>query len=151
MSASSQPAARPGLPPSVVAWALRIALSTAFLSAVADRFGLCGGPGANNVAWGAWQPFVDYTGTLLFFLPPALVYMAAIAATAAEVTLGIWLLTGWQSRLAALVSAWLLLSFGVSMVIALGWKAPMNYSVFTAMAAALALAALDQPRRRGAE
>jgi hypothetical protein len=64
------------------------------------------------------------------------------------VIFGVWLLTGWQSLRAA--SALLLLSFGVFMVIALGWKAPLNYSVFTAMAPALALAVLDRPNRKGA-
>lgn len=78
--------------PHLVAWLLRIALSTAFLSAVADRFGLMGGPGAENIAWGAWQPFVDYTATLLFFMPAGLVSASAIMATVAEVVLGLWLL-----------------------------------------------------------
>ncbi|MES2596857.1 MAG: DoxX family protein [Verrucomicrobiota bacterium] len=126
-----------------VSWALRLSLSSAFLFAVADRFGLCGPPGAANVAWGAWQPFVEYTGTLLFYLPQAAVQAAAWVATVAEIVLGVWLLTGWQTRLAAYGSMLLLLGFGVSMVLALGVKAPMNYSVFTAAAAAFALAALN--------
>lgn len=135
--------------PHLVAWLLRIALSTAFLSAVADRFGLMGGPGAENIAWGAWQPFVDYTATLLFFMPAGLVSASAIMATVAEVVLGLWLLTAWQTRWAAWASAALLLSFGLSMTVALGIKAPLNYSVFTAMAAAVALASLDRPAKSG--
>lgn len=130
--------------PNHIAWILRIALFTAFLSAVTDRFGFFGGSGAENVAWGAWQPFVDYTATLLFFLPAALVSVSAIIATAAEIVLGLWLLTAWQTRWAAWASAALLLSFAVSMTLALGIRAPLNYSVFTATAAALALAALDR-------
>lgn len=134
--------------PHLVAWLLRIALSTAFLSAVADRFGLLGGPGAENIAWGAWQPFVDYTATLLFFLPAGLVSASAIMATVAEVVLGLWLLTAWQTRWAAWASAALLLSFGLSMTVALGIKAPLNYSVFTAMAAAVALASIVRSEKR---
>lgn len=121
------------------AWSLRIALATAFLSAVADRFGVWGPPGGENVAWGAWTPFVDYTEVLLPFLPKGLVSLSAILATAAEVVLGLWLLTPWQSRLAAFASAALLLVFALSMVLALGVKAPLNYSVFTAAAAAFLL------------
>ena len=130
--------------------ALRVSLSAAFLSAVADRFGLWGGPGAPGVAWGGWEPFVDYTGTLLFFLPHSLVVTSAWSATIAEVVLGVWLLIGWRLRFAALGSAALLLSFAVTMVLALGIKAPLNYSVFTAMAAALGLAALHSPVERRA-
>lgn len=130
------------LSPRAVAWILRLALAAAFLSAVADRFGLWGPPGGPDVAWGAWQPFVDYTGVLLPALPKALIPTAAVAATGAEIVLGLWLLTGWKSRWAALGSAALLLSFGLAMVLSLGVKAPLNYSVFSAMAAALALATL---------
>ena len=127
---------------------LRITLATAFLSAVADRFGLCGPVGKANVSWGAWRPFVDYTGTLLFFLPQSLVQAAAVVATAAEVVLGFWLLTGWQTRIAAYASAALLLTFALSMVVGSGWKAPLNYSVFTAAAAAFALGVLNSPATR---
>lgn len=126
-------------------WALRLSLAAAFLSAVADRFGLCGPPGASNIAWGAWKPFVEYTGTLLPFLPPSLIEASAIAATAAEVVLGLWLIVGWRLRIAAFCSTLLLLLFGLSMAFTLGLKAPLNYSVFTAAAAALALAALHSP------
>ncbi|RBP46103.1 DoxX-like protein [Roseimicrobium gellanilyticum] len=126
----------------LVEWSLRVSLAAAFLSAVADRFGLTGPAGAPNVGWGSWQPFVDYTGTLLFFLPKGLVSVAAVLATAAEVILALWLLTGWQTRLAAYGSALLLLSFALAMTLALGVKAPLNYSVFTAAAAAFALGAM---------
>jgi putative oxidoreductase len=128
------------------AWSLRIALATAFLSAVADRFGLCGPPGAENVAWGAWAPFVDYTGVLLPFLPKGLISLSAILATAAEIVLGLWLLVPWKPRHAAFASAALLLGFALSMVLALGVKAPLNYSVFTAAAAAFLLGVITPAR-----
>lgn len=41
-------------------WFARIALAAAFLSAVADRFGLWGPPGATGVAWGDLKNFNDY-------------------------------------------------------------------------------------------
>lgn len=130
---------------SVAEWGLRLSLATAFLAAVADRFGLCGPVVPDgNVAWGAWQPFVDYTGLLLFYLPKSLVSASAIFATAAEVVLGIWLLTGWKTKLAAYASAGLLVSFALSMWLALGWKAPFNYSVYTAAAAAFALGVMRE-------
>lgn len=133
----------------VAEWALRLSLATAFLAEVADRFGLCGPVVPDgNVAWGAWQPFVDYTGVLLFYLPKSLVSASAIFATAAEVILGVWLLTGWKTKLAAYASAALLVSFALSMWLALGWKAPFNYSVYTAAAAALALGAINGIREK---
>ncbi len=123
----------------VADWGLRLSLAAAFLSAVADRFGLTGPPGGPNVAWGAWQPFVDYTAQLLFFLPTSLVPAAAAVATGAEVVLGLWLLVNWKVHLAALFSALLLLSFALTMTVSLGIKAPLNYSVFTCCAAAWGL------------
>jgi hypothetical protein len=76
-------------------WFLRVALATGFLSAVADRFGLWGPIGAPHVAWGAWQPFVDYVAKLNWFAPPALIPGLAWTSSAAEAVLAIGLLVGW--------------------------------------------------------
>ena len=121
-------------------WFLRVALATGFLSAVADRFGLWGPAGAANVAWGAWQPFVDYVAKLNWFAPPASTPILAWTATAAEVVLGIGLLIGWQLRWFALAAGLLLLSFAITMTLALGLKAPLDFSVFVAAAGAFLLA-----------
>ena len=43
---------------------VRYALAITFLSAVADRFGFWGAPGAENVAWGSWSNFLEYTALL---------------------------------------------------------------------------------------
>src|SRR6202012_337528 len=117
-------------------WSLRVALAAAFLSAVADRFGFWGPNGTHGVGWGDWSHFVAYTGKLLWFLPSALVNPAAWVATIAEAGLAIALLTGLAPRIVALASAVLLASFALAMAIALGVKAPLDYSVFTATAAA---------------
>jgi uncharacterized membrane protein YphA (DoxX/SURF4 family) len=122
-------------------WFLRVALAAGFLSAVADRFGLWGPAGAANVAWGAWQPFVDYVAKLNWFAPPASIPILAWAATVAEVVLGIGLLIGWQLRWFALAACLLLLSFAITMTLALGVKAPLDFSVFAAAGGAFLLAA----------
>ena len=120
---------------------LRVALAAGFLSAAADRFGLWGPAGAANVAWGAWQPFVDYVAKLNWFAPPASTPILAWAATVAEVVLGIGLLIGWQLRWFALAAGLLLLSFAITMTLALGVKAPLDFSVFAAAGGAFLLAA----------
>ena len=122
-------------------WFLRLALAAGFLSAVADRFGLWGPAGAANVAWGAWQPFIDYVSKLNWFAPPASTPILAWAATVAEVVLGIGLLIGWQLRWFALAAGLLLLSFAITMTLALGVKAPLDFSVFAAAGGAFLLAA----------
>jgi uncharacterized membrane protein YphA (DoxX/SURF4 family) len=127
----------------VAIWLLRIALAAAFLSAVADRFGLWGKHGAHGVAWGDWDHFLAYTGKLLWFLPKNLINPAAWTATVAEAVIGLGLLTGRLSQAFALAAAALLASFAVTMTIALGVKAPLDYSVFTATTAALLLAAVS--------
>lgn len=125
--------------------AVRFALAAGFLSAVADRFGLWGPPGTAGVAWGAWAPFVDYTGKLNYFVPAALVPWLALLATAAEVVLALALIAGILLRTTALASAALLLSFALTMSFSGGIKGPLDYSVFTATAAALLLFANSPP------
>lgn len=137
---------RPPLP-AIALWGLRITLATAFLSAVADRFGLWGPPGAAGVSWGNWANFLAYNAKVLSFLPRGLADIAGAVATAAEIGLGVWLLTGWKSRLAGFGSAALLLAFALAMTISFGIKAPLNYSVFTAAAAGLALGVFADGKR----
>jgi uncharacterized membrane protein YphA (DoxX/SURF4 family) len=120
--------------------ALRVALAAGFLSAVADRFGLWGPAGTPGVSWGGFGRFLEYTATLLPFLPAALVAAAGWASTVAETVLGVALLAGVRVRLAALASGVLLLTFAVAMTAALGPEAPLSYSVWTAAAGAFLLA-----------
>lgn len=119
---------------------LRLALGISFLSAVADRFGLWGVYGQPNVSWGNYARFVDYTAKLNWFLPAAMIAVLAIIATAAETLLGLLLVLGWKTRITALLSGILLIVFALSMTIALGVKAPLNFSVFSAAGGALLLA-----------
>jgi uncharacterized membrane protein YphA (DoxX/SURF4 family) len=101
---------------------------------VADRFGLWG-------AWGDFGRFVAYTSKLNWFAPSALVPVLAWAATGAETVLGLALILGVFTRLAAFLSGLLLLLFALAMTFALGVKAPLNFSVFSASAGAFLLAA----------
>lgn len=123
----------------VALWLLRVALAFAFLSAVADRFGLWGPFGAAGVSWGDFERFTAYTGRLLWFLPSSLVSPAAMLATAAEAIIAGGLLVGWRLHWWAFAAAALLLSFALGMTGALGVKAPTDYSVWTAAAAAFLL------------
>lgn len=119
---------------------LRLALGFSFLSAVADRFGWWGTFGQPNVAWGSFARFVLYTGTLNWFLPKAMIPALAMIATSAEALLGVGLIIGWHARAAALLSGFLLILFGVTMTAALGVKAPLDFSVFSAAGGAFLLA-----------
>jgi len=111
-----------------------------FLSAVADRFGLWGAYGDPNVAWGSYLRFVAYTAKLLWFLPPATVKALAVGATVAETLFGLLLVLGWKTRLTSLLSGILLTTFALSMTLALGVKASLDYSVFSAAGGALLMA-----------
>ena len=97
--------------------------------------------GAPNVAWGAWQPFIDYVAKLNWFAPPASIPILAWTSTVAEVILAVGLLVGWQLRWFALAAGLLLLSFAITMTLALGVKAPLDFSVFAAAGGAFLLAA----------
>jgi uncharacterized membrane protein YphA (DoxX/SURF4 family) len=114
----------------------RIALGAAFLSAVADRFGFLGKYGG----WGNFATFTTYTGQVNSFMPRVLIPSLAWAATIAETSCGILLILGLWLRWAALASAILLALFGTAMAISFGIKSPLDYSVFSASAAAALLA-----------
>ena len=123
---------------------LRIALGISFLSAVADRLGLWGGFGQPNVSWGSFARFVAYTATLNWFLPKAMIPALAIIATCAEVSLGLSLIVGWHTRVAAWGAGILLTTFAITMAAALGLKAPLDFSVFSAAGAAFLLASCSR-------
>ena len=120
-------------------WAIRyarIALGAAFLSGIADRFGLWG----KTIGYGDFAHFVQYTAQVNSFMPAFTIPFLAWAATVAELVLGIALISGVWLRWVALASALLLVLFGTAMAISFGLKSPLDYSVFSASAAALLLA-----------
>lgn len=119
---------------------LRVALATSFLSAVADRFGLWG---AEVSAWGNWNSFMEYTQLINPWFPKQIIGIVALAATSFEVLFALCLLIGFKTRLFGQLSGYLLLLFGLAMAFSSGIKGPLDYSVFTASAAAFALSALD--------
>ena len=121
---------------------LRVALAAGFLSAVADRFGLWGPAGTPEVGWGGFEPFLAYTGRLLWFLPAGLVPAAGWGATVLEVALAVGLLAGVRVRAFALASGLLLTVFAVAMTVSLGPEPPLSYSVWAAAAGAFLLSSL---------
>jgi uncharacterized membrane protein YphA (DoxX/SURF4 family) len=129
-------------------WALRLSLATAFLSAVGDRLGAWGPHGSPHASWGDWQHFRVYADRLNWYMPAAVQPAAAVLATAAEAIFGIALITGFRLREAAIGSGVLLTIFGISMTLALGVKAPLDYSVFTGAVAAFALAVWAADHKR---
>jgi len=122
----------------------RIALGAAFLSAVADRFGLWGKYGG----WGNFATFEKYTAQVNSFLPAFTIPFLAWTATGAELSLGIALIIGIRTRWVACGAAALLFLFGTAMAISFGIKSPLDYSVFSASAGALLLSLLQAERDR---
>jgi uncharacterized membrane protein YphA (DoxX/SURF4 family) len=117
----------------------RLALGAAFLSGIASRFGWWG-PGRG---YGTFANFMKYTAQVNSFMPARTIPFLAWAATAAELTLGLALLLplrGRAARITALGSAALLAVFGLAMAVSFGPKEPLDYSVFSASAAALLVA-----------
>ena len=114
----------------------RVALGTAFLSAVAGRFGIWD----RSVDWAHFERFINRTAQVNAFMPALTIPFLAWAATVAEITCGVALIVGFQLRWTALASAILLFLFATAMTISLGVKPPLDYSVFSASAGALLLA-----------
>ena len=120
----------------------RMAIGGAFLSGIADRFGLYRG---RNVGYGDFAGFLRYTAEVNSFMPAFTIPFLAWAATAAELLLGIGLILGVWPRWVAIASAILLAIFGVAMAVSFGIKSPLDHSVFSASAGAVLLA-LYAPR-----
>lgn len=130
----------------IVSLFARFALGASFLSAVADRFGLWGLYGAKNVSWGNFARFVEYTGAVTSLFPSSLAVSFAWVATVAEALFGILLIVGFKIRVVSVLSGLLLLSFAIGMATGLGIKTPLDYSVFSAAAAAFLLAFWEPDR-----
>lgn len=127
-------------------WAAAVLLGLDFAGVVADRLGALGPPGAVGVSWGGWRPFVDDTARLLPGAGEGLVTAAALAATTAEVALGVLLLSGWQRRWVGKATAGLLLVYLVSMAAALGPDAVATYALPLQVGGALLVS--SAPARR---
>lgn len=120
---------------------LRLAISIGFLSAVADRFGMWP---KDVSAWGNWDNFVQYTTTINPWIPSTFIGPLALIATTAEIVFAIGLLLGFKTEIFAKLSGVLLLIFALSMAFSIGIKAPFDYSVFIASAAAFALSTMKE-------
>jgi putative oxidoreductase len=123
---------------------VRITLGIGFLSGIADRFGIWRG---RNVGYGNFDGFISYTAKVNSFMPAFSIPFLAWAATVAELVLGVLLLSGLWLRWTGFASALLLILFGTAMAISFGAKSPLDYSVFSASAAAILLA-VNEPQPR---
>lgn len=115
---------------------LRLSIAFGFLSAVADRFGMWG---QEVSAWGNWQNFLEYTKLINPWFPDAVIPLIGVVATAAEIIFAILLIVGYKTELIAKLSGLLLLIFALSMTFSTGIKSALDYSVYSASAAAFAL------------
>src|ERR1700746_1756930 len=98
--------------------------------------------------YGNFANFMRYTAEVNSFMPAFTIPFLAWAATLAELGLGIALIAGLWPRWVAVGSAVLLALCGIEMVISFGSKSPLDYSVFSASAAAVLLA-MRSPARNG--
>lgn len=89
---------------------------------------------------GNWKNFEVYTLKLTYFLPEILSIFSAYIATFLEILFPVMLILGYKTRIASYGSGILLLVFAVSMAVALGAKAPLDYSVWIGSAGAFLLA-----------
>jgi hypothetical protein len=128
-------------------WGGRVAgavIGAELVGAVADRFGLLGGPGSPGVSWGDWSHFRAETAELVPW--SALVSPAAVAATVAELTLGLLLIAGPWWRWTGTATAALFAVYLVAMVPGTGAASVLEYGVPVLVGGAL-VASARGPRR----
>lgn len=119
---------------------LRLAIGIGFLSAVSDRFGWWGPPGAPNISWGTFHNFLAYTARLNPWFSAGWISAIGWTATICEIGFGVMLVIGYRTRLAAVSSGLLTLAFAIGMVCGIGIHPPLSYSVFVVSAASFLLA-----------
>jgi putative oxidoreductase len=119
----------------------RLLIALSFVWNVADRLGAFGPPGAPGVSWGDFAHFTAYTAKVNTFAPPALIPALAVLATVAEGALGVAMLLGLGTRVAAVGSALLLLAFATAMM--LSGLSQLQYGVYLMAAGAWTLATVD--------
>ena len=117
---------------------LRLTIVASMLSSVADRFGIWA---KELCTWGDMDKFVAYTQSLIPYIPANAVPVLAWTATVLEVLLPLCLLVGLKLKWSASRSGLLRLVFAIAMATSVGIKAPLNYSTFTASAAAFGILA----------
>ena len=93
------------------------------------------------VSWGSFHNFLLYTAKLNPWCPAACLPALGVAVTIAEAGLGILLILGFFTRVAALLTGMITLAFAAAMTFVLGVHAPLIYSVFVFSAASFFLAA----------
>lgn len=120
---------------------LRVAIAIGFLSAVADRFGWWS-PAVS--VWGNWTNFIEYTALINPWFPKEIMSYIGFAVTFLEVVFGLAILVGFKTEMFAKWSGVLMLIFALSMTFSIGIKAPFDYSVFSASAAAFSLGMMKE-------
>ena len=125
----------------IVKMFLRLAISIAFLSAVADRSGWWS---EEISAWGNWQSFLEYTQLINPWIPESLIPTTGVIATGAEIIFAVFLIIGFKTELFAKLSGLLLLIFALSMTFSIGIKGALDFSVFSASAGAFALSLIKE-------
>ena len=91
--------------------------------------------------WGDMDKFVAYTQSLIPYIPADVVPVLAWTATVLEVLFSICLLVGLKLKWTASLTGLMILVFAIAMATSVGIKAPLNYSAFTASAAAFGILA----------
>ncbi|MEO6510523.1 MAG: hypothetical protein ABIO16_06000 [Nocardioides sp.] len=116
-----------------------VVIGVLLVGAVADRFGLLGGPGDPGVSWGDWQHFEAETAELVPW--SVLVPYAAVAATIAELVLGSLLVLGWKWRWTGKLTAGLFVVYAMAMVPGMGAGSVLEFGLPVLVGGALVTSA----------
>ncbi len=121
---------------SIAALLLRLALAATYVSAYSSRVNLFG-----NHPDG-WEKFLTYAAQVNSWAPDSIKVFLAVSATFFEIAISILLLVGFKTRIVALLSGLLTLSFAMAMTYSYGVKEPLDYGVFVNFTAAFLLATM---------
>lgn len=115
---------------------LRLALAASYLSSVTSRFGFWG----EDVGWGNYAAFLEYTAKVNPYLPLAWVPAVGRIVDSAEILLALLLIVGFRIRETAVLSGVMLFLFAFGMNLGVGVISTLDHSVYTACFASFLLA-----------
>ncbi|NYH93348.1 MauE/DoxX family redox-associated membrane protein [Actinopolymorpha rutila] len=114
------------------------------VGAVGDRFGAFGRPGSPAVSWGDWSHFQAEAAQLVPW--DRLVVPAAVAATVAEVVLGVLLVVGPWQRWTGKATAGLFVIYLLAMIPGMGSASILEYGLPVLIGGALVSSARGDRR-----
>ena len=118
---------------------LRFAVAAAFINATGGRLAFW--PHDAQLV-DTWPDFLHFTQQMNPWMPEYIIPAVGVLVTISELLLALMLVIGFKTERAAILSGWLILTFGLAMITSMGFKAAIDNSVLAISGAAFGLSTI---------